>query len=86
MHCQRCRGVMREDQFFDVEGTQGLIWMKGWRCTQCGHATDPLIYANCRLNALDIHRVPHALRPARSPVVPEKADCAVPAVQSDGDR
>ena len=82
MRCPRCRGVMKEDQFFDVERTQGLMWMKGWRCTQCGHATDPLIYANCRMNAI----FPHTLRSARSHVVPQNDHCVVPAVKPYADQ
>ena len=58
MHCRRCQGLMMEDQFFDYEGTQGFMWMRGWRCVNCGHAVDPLIDANRRLNALTM-LVPH---------------------------
>ena len=50
MVCRRCQGLMAEDQFFDFEGTLGFIWMKGWRCMNCGHAADPVIEANHRLN------------------------------------
>jgi hypothetical protein len=49
MECIRCQGLMVEDQFFDLEGTQGFMWMKGWRCRHCGHAPDPLREANRRL-------------------------------------
>ena len=50
MTCRRCQGLMAEDQFFDFEGTQGFMWMKGWRCMNCGHAADPLIEANRHLH------------------------------------
>ena len=49
MECRRCQGWMVEDHFFDFEGTQGFMWMQGWRCMNCGHAADPLIEANRRL-------------------------------------
>lgn len=49
MKCRRCQGLMGEEQFFDFEGTQGFMWMKGWRCINCGHAEDPLIEANRHL-------------------------------------
>ena len=52
MNCRRCQGLMMEDQFFDCVGTQGFMWMRGWRCVDCGHAVDPLMEANRRLNAL----------------------------------
>ena len=50
MECTRCQGLMVEDQFFDFEGAYGFMWMKGWRCMNCGHAADPVIEANHRLH------------------------------------
>ena len=50
MECRRCQGLMVEDHFFDLEGTHGFMWMKGWRCMNCGHAADPLREANRRLH------------------------------------
>ena len=50
MKCNRCEGLMAEDQFFDFEGTQGFMWMKGWRCMNCGYAVDPVIEANRHLH------------------------------------
>ena len=50
MECIRCQGLMVGEQFFDFEGTQGFMWMKGWRCLNCGHAVDPVIEANHRLH------------------------------------
>ncbi len=58
MHCTRCQGLMMEDQFFDLEGTQGFMWMRGWRCVNCGHAVDPVIEANHRLKALTMRARP----------------------------
>ena len=49
MECTRCQGLMAEDHFIDMEGTQGFMYMKGWRCLNCGHVADPLIEANRRL-------------------------------------
>ena len=34
------------------------MWMRGWRCVNCGHAVDPLIAANHRLNALTMVALP----------------------------
>ena len=48
MEYTRCQGLMMKDQFFDFEGTQGFMWMQGWRCMNCGHAEDPLTAANRR--------------------------------------
>jgi hypothetical protein len=54
MICRRCQGMMAEDQFFDVEGIHGFMWMKGWRCMKCGHAADPLREANHRLHGATV--------------------------------
>ena len=50
MECSRCQGLMGEDQFIDFEGTHGFMWMRCWRCMNCGHAADPIIEANRRLH------------------------------------
>ena len=50
MNCKHCQGVMRQEQFFDCEGTPGLMWMRGWKCVNCGYAVNPLIDANRRLH------------------------------------
>ena len=49
MECMRCRGLMAEDHFIDLQETGGLMWMKGWRCLNCGQVVDPLIEQNRRL-------------------------------------
>jgi hypothetical protein len=58
MNCRRCQGLMMEDQFLDFEGTQGFMWMRGWRCVNCGHAVDPLIEANHRLQEMTMLALP----------------------------
>ncbi|MEO6306392.1 MAG: hypothetical protein ABIO96_05610 [Nitrospiraceae bacterium] len=50
MECIQCQGLMMEHHFFDLMGTQGFMWMRGWRCTLCGHAADPIVEANRRLH------------------------------------
>ena len=54
MKCMRCEGLMVEDHFIDLHWTGGLMWMKGWRCMNCGHVVDPLIEANHRLKAATV--------------------------------
>lgn len=49
MTCICCHGLMVEDDFFDFQGTSGFMWMRAWRCMNCGYAADPLIEANRRL-------------------------------------
>ena len=51
MTCRRCQGEGAEARFLDLELTQGTMWMRGWRCPDCGHAIDLLREANRRLRA-----------------------------------
>jgi hypothetical protein len=39
---------MVEDDFFDSR-TSDFMWMRAWRCMNCGYAADPRIEANRRL-------------------------------------
>ena len=55
MECVQCQGLMVEHDFFDLEGTQGFIWMRGWRCLYCGHAANALVEANHRLHQSTEH-------------------------------
>jgi len=59
MKCMRCQGLMVEDHFIDLYWTGGLMWMKGWRCMNCGHVVDPLIEANRRLGAAALLALAH---------------------------
>ena len=43
MTCIRCQGLMVEDQLFDFQGPYGFMWMKGWRCVNCGRVHDAAI-------------------------------------------
>ena len=40
MHCSRCRGLMIEDRFLDMESTYGQMWAASLRCVNCGHIHD----------------------------------------------
>ena len=48
MTCSRCQGAMTEADFVDPAET-GLMWMKGWRCDECGHDYNALHRHNCLL-------------------------------------
>jgi len=43
MNCSRCKGLMVEDQLFDLEGEYGAMWATSLRCVNCGHVHDSLI-------------------------------------------
>jgi hypothetical protein len=46
MECDRCQGFMLQDSFLDMEESFGSIWVRAWRCLNCGHAMDAVILAN----------------------------------------
>jgi hypothetical protein len=43
MTCSRCRGLMVEDQFLDLQGGFGQMWTTSWRCVNCGRIHDSVI-------------------------------------------
>ena len=50
MTCTRCQGLMISDSFIDLEET-GHLWMKAWRCMNCGCIVDTVVEQNRRLQA-----------------------------------
>jgi hypothetical protein len=46
MKCDRCEGLMIEDDFLDMEESFEGMWLRAWRCLNCGRALDPVILAN----------------------------------------
>ena len=46
MTCSRCRGLMVEDHFLDLEGSYGQMWTTSLRCVNCGHVHDAVIEQN----------------------------------------
>ena len=50
MTCTRCQGLMISDSFIDLEET-GHLWMKAWRCMNCGCIVDAVVEQNRRLQA-----------------------------------
>ena len=44
MNCRRCNGLMVVDHFIDMGDGSGCLWMRGWRCMNCGEVEDPEIY------------------------------------------
>jgi hypothetical protein len=46
MTCSRCRGLMIEDQFLDMEGQYGQMWARSLRCVNCGRVHDSTIEQN----------------------------------------
>ena len=49
MNCSRCRGLMIEDQFLDMQGQYGQMWARSLRCVNCGYVHDSTIEQNLLL-------------------------------------
>ena len=43
MNCSRCRGLMIEDQFLDMQSQYGQMWARSLRCVNCGYVHDSTI-------------------------------------------
>ena len=50
MTCARCQGLMVTDSFIDLQET-GHLWMKAWRCMNCGYVVDSVAAQNRLLQA-----------------------------------
>jgi hypothetical protein len=49
MKCERCDGLMLEGDFIDMEESGEGLWLRAWRCLNCGHATDSVMAVNRQL-------------------------------------
>jgi hypothetical protein len=52
VNCGRCEGLMLEDDFIDMKESCEGMWLRAWRCLNCGHATDSVMVVNRQLHAL----------------------------------
>ena len=43
MTCLRCRRLMIEDRFLDMESPYGQMWARSLRCVNCGHVHNSVI-------------------------------------------
>lgn len=50
MTCARCQGLMVTDSFIDLHET-GHLWMKAWRCMNCGYVVDTVMAQNRLMQA-----------------------------------
>lgn len=46
MDCPRCKSMMVQDIFEDLEDDTGNLCFRGWRCIICGEILDPVIVTN----------------------------------------
>ena len=41
MRCGRCRGLLVVDYFIDMQDNSGHLWLRAWRCVNCGEVVEP---------------------------------------------
>lgn len=52
MRCIRCRGLMIEDRFVDLE--KDILCVVAWRCINCGEVLDTVIHHHRSLPSSDL--------------------------------
>lgn len=65
MKCPRCQGLMVIDLCLDLEGARQSIWVKEWRCLNCGELFDQFTLDNrtrSRMGPIQRPRVPRHKR------------------------
>ncbi len=43
MRCGRCHGLMVVDCLMDMEDDSGALWLRAWRCVNCGAVEESVI-------------------------------------------
>lgn len=41
MRCPCCHGFMVVDHFTDMQLSSGALWLRAWRCVNCGEVVEP---------------------------------------------
>ena len=54
----RCRRLIIEDQFLDLESPYGQRWATSLRCANCGHGHDSVIEQHCLARQKKITALP----------------------------
>jgi hypothetical protein len=68
--CTRCQGLMLEEQMIDMEGDYGEMWVRSWRCFNCGHRDDAVLQRHRQRHAVPVIESPQAV------TVPETVELA----------
>lgn len=46
MRCRRCHRFMAVDSYFDLGKAESPLWLRAWRCGNCGNVYKPEIFLN----------------------------------------
>jgi hypothetical protein len=56
MRCQRCHGFMTVDAYIDLGSSGNSLWLRVWRCVNCGKVYEPGILMNRAAHRNWLHR------------------------------
>ena len=72
MRCEHCHGLMVVDHFLDMQDTSGHLWLRAWRCVNCGNVVEPGILQRRQTHQTLLTRLGNRLlrRAHRHEVVP----------------
>ncbi|MGH7165568.1 MAG: hypothetical protein ACREIS_08605 [Nitrospiraceae bacterium] len=62
MRCGRCGGLLVVDSFMDFEDDEGHLWLRAWRCVNCGEVVEPAITHQRRAQRSRLVRLTKRLR------------------------
>lgn len=46
MPCYRCHGLMTVDFYIDMGSSGDPLWLRAWRCVNCGEVIEPGMVTN----------------------------------------
>jgi hypothetical protein len=46
MQCRRCHRFMTVDAYVDMGNTESPLWLRAWRCGNCGKTDAPELFLN----------------------------------------
>jgi hypothetical protein len=44
MRCRRCHGSMTVDAYIDMGSSGSPLWLRAWRCGNCGNVYEPEVF------------------------------------------
>ena len=65
MLCHRCHGLMTVDSYIDMGSSSDPLWLRMWRCGNCGEVDEPGIAANQAVHRNWLHRLVKRLNGTR---------------------
>jgi hypothetical protein len=56
MRCQRCQGFMTVNAYVDRGSRRSPLWLRAWRCVNCGEVYEPEMFLNPAVHRNWLHR------------------------------